>query len=220
MNGGIHLVGSLALLAAASLGAMTAEAVPIVYTFTGRLMTLRGGDFLRLDGATLTVVVAMDTDAIPAGTSSGATRAEALHRPMRLTATFSDRPGGAPDENVAYQPSYLLLQNLFSESDEGLGDALVLAGGQARLGIWNLVMPQFRVEFESIEFFAGTGIPSLPIFEPNEVHSIPTTEIRPAFGPPPDFRYRVSASVQVVYEPDAGLLFLGALGLLALRAHR
>jgi hypothetical protein len=158
-----------AVLTVSSL-APRADALPVVYTGQGTLALLSGTDALGLDGATLVVVATADTGDAPAATTSDLGLEVGHYDPATLTATFSNRPGGAPDVMLSYA-SQLNAANRFLGA---LSDSFFLASDNASFGGTSIVMPFFAVTFLSQGYFPGVGVPSLPLFAPADLASLST----------------------------------------------
>lgn len=194
--------------------AAPAAAVPIVYTMEGTLAPIGETDPLGLAGARLVLVAIADTDDGPAFTSSSGGVATATYDPQgALTATFSNRPGGAPDVVLAYT-SMLQAANFFPPGTTrdrfGLFDAPAIFEGNA------VTMPAFSVFFPDQLYFPGTGTPPLPLFAPGDVATLAA-----GFLGSDQTAYLISnSSFTAVPEPGTALSVALGLGLLAVVRRR
>jgi hypothetical protein len=196
--------------------ATQAAAIPVTYTVQGTIDQYWGTDVLGLDGATLTVVVHLDTTDVPDSTSASATAAGSDFYPIVLDFLFTDRPGGAPD--VA----------LYLQSAAGLYLTNFHAPGPSEdnvfFDIWDVYdfegTPIF-VELAEVhldDVFTGSGLPSLSTeWGPSDVVEVDWGFIDdPIQG---DFSYQVlggTASAEVP-EPRMALLLGASAGALGLR---
>jgi hypothetical protein len=206
----VHL-GAAVLVGAAL--AVPAAAVPIVYTMQGTLLPVGESDSLNLAGARLVVVATADTDDAPAGTTGGSGLAAATYDPASLTATFSSRPGGAPEVMLAYA-SQLQALNRFSPGTTADGFGLFSAA--TTFEGTEVVMPAFSVFFLDQTFFPGTGAPPLPLFAPGNVASVAG-----GFLSGGGSAYTLGdRSATAVPEPGAALGIVLDLGMLAVTGRR
>ncbi|MEX2208899.1 MAG: PEP-CTERM sorting domain-containing protein [Myxococcota bacterium] len=205
------LVSVIAVLGAL---AAPAAATPIVYTIEGTFGFIGEGDPLSLAGARLVMVAITDTDDGPIFTSSGSGIATATFDPRgALTATFSNRPGSAPDVVLSYVSQVQAL-NRFPPGTTADGFMLFQA---AAIFEGNAVtMPAFSVFFLDQNFFPGTGTPSLPLFAPSDVAIVAGGFLGSAQG-----AYTFSdRSFSAVPEPGTALLVALGLGMLAVVRRR
>jgi len=205
-----HL-GAVVLVGAASAG--PSAATPIVYTLQGTFVPVGGSDGLGLAGATLVVVATADTGDAPATTSSGSGFALGSYAPASLTASFSNRPGSAPDVMLTYA-SQIQAINRFSPGTTA--DGLMLESAQATFEGTAVSMPAFSVFFLDQGFFPGAGVPPLPLFAPGDVASVPAGFLSGS-GSAYTFSNR---SVTAVPEPGAVLAVGVGLGMLAIVRRR
>lgn len=191
--------------------AAPARALPVRYTFEGILHLASGSDIPSLDGAALRLVAVADSSDPPATFSAGSEVGAARYNPSSLTATFSGRPGGVPDETVAYSAQLRSINRTFGTDSFGLDGASATLSPQMEVQIQG-----FAVRFLDPFFFPGSSfdVPPLPIFDSSDVADISAGVLQDAGGAS---RYTVqspSATVEVIPEPGtAGLLALGLVAL-------
>jgi hypothetical protein len=202
------------ILVGAALAA-PAAALPIVYTMEGTFVPVGETDLLSLAGARLVVVATADTDDGPVFTSSGSGLATAVYEPVGvLTATFSNRPGGAPDVVLTYT-SQFQAANRFPPG--AAADAFFLFTGSATFEGNAVTMPAFTAFFSGPGFVPGTGTPPLPLFGPGDVATVAAGFLGSDQG-----AYTLSdRSFTAVPEPGTALCVALGVGLLAgLRRRR
>ena len=163
----VQRVCAMALLLAAA----PAGAEPVVYTLQATLTfepdIMNPLDAYDLDGATLVIVATGDTAAAPAFTSG----ASAFYDASSITASFSNRPNGAPNVMFGYGGQLGTSNNSPPSSS---GDQVVVPlppdfqGAPIQPGV-SLV-----VDFPQ-DFFAGTGVAPLPAFEAASVVGVSAT---------------------------------------------
>ncbi len=201
--GGIVLIGAaLASPAAAS---------PIVYTMQGTLTFNGAGDPLSLNGARLVIAAILDTEDAPPFTGTGSGLATATYQPL-LGASFSNRPGGAPDVVLTYT-TLLQVANFFPPSSSR--DTLQLFADSATFEGNAVTMPAFSVFFFGQTYLPGTGTPSLPLFAPADVQTLAAGSLSFSQG-----SYLTSDRSFTAAVPEPAMALCVALGLSVLGVVR
>jgi hypothetical protein len=206
----------VSLVLAVVLFPFAASASPVTYTFQGTLNFLAGTDTQLLNGATLTIIATADTLQAPVQTPFGSGFQHARYTPVSLTASVSNRPGGASNQTFSYT-SQLVTANAFAPA--GSADFFFLDSASVNASPFgSIFMPAFQATFTSQTFFGGTAPAALPSFTSADVASIHTGNLtstnRFAFSV---IGATVSAQVQSVPEPSTGVAIGVGLLVVALR---
>lgn len=194
--------------------ASPAAASPITYTMEGTFGFVGTGDPLSLNGARLAIVAIADTGVGPVFTSSVSGLSSATYAPQfDVTATFSNRPGGAPDVVLAYAS---MLQSVNQFPPATVRDAFMFFDAPATFESNSVTMPAFSVFFFGQGYFPGSGTPPLPLFAPADVEIIAAGFLASSHG-----AYILSnRTFTAVPEPASALGVALGLGLLAVVRRR
>ena len=210
MCGFVFRLASVVLVAATL--AAPAAAAPITYTMQATLAFGGAGDPLSLNGARLVIAAILDTEVAPPFTGTGSGLATATYQPQ-LAASFSNRPGVAPDVVLTYT-ALLQVANQFSPSSTR--DSLRLLEDSALFEGNSVTMPAFSVFFFGQGYFPGTGTPPLPLFAPTDVQTLAAGILASSQG-----SYLLSdRSFTAVPEPGTALSVVVGLAIIAAMRRR